>query len=38
MNGLSLTTGMGIEVNGFLFYNAGAYSFVATQMMAPPTP
>ena len=38
MNGLTLTNGMGIEVNGFLFYNAGTYSFVATQMMAPPTP
>jgi hypothetical protein len=38
MNGLTLTAGMGIEVNGFLFYNAGTYSFVATQMTTPPTP
>ena len=38
MNGLTLTNGMGIEVNGYLFYTAGTYSFVATQMTAPPTP
>ncbi len=37
MNGLTLTNGMTLEVNGFLFYNAGTYSFVATQMSAPPT-
>ena len=38
MNSLTLTNGMSIEVNGFLFCNSGAYSFVATQMSAPPTP
>jgi hypothetical protein len=37
MNGLTLTNGMTVQVYGYMFYNAGAYSFVATQMMAPPT-
>jgi hypothetical protein len=38
MTGLTLANGQTVEVNGFLFYNAGTYSFVATQMTAPPTP
>ncbi len=33
MNGVTLTSGMALEVNGFLFDNAGTYSLVATQMM-----
>jgi hypothetical protein len=38
VNGLTLANGQTIEINGFLFYNAGTYNFVATQMTAPPTP
>ena len=37
MNGLTLTNGQNIQVYGYMFYNAGAYTFVATQMMAAPT-
>ncbi len=37
MNGLTLTSGQSVQVNGYLFYDAGTYSFVATQMMATPT-
>ena len=37
MNGLTLTNGQAIQVYGYMFYNAGAYTFVATQMTAAPT-
>ncbi len=37
MNGLTLANGMSVQIYGYIFYNAGAYTFVATQMMAPPT-
>ncbi len=37
MNGLTLANGISVQVYGYMFYNAGAYTFVATQMMAAPT-
>ena len=37
MNGITLTNGQSVQVYGYMFYNAGAYTFVATQMMAAPT-